>query len=130
MTRQQPALMIREGPLQSQLQFRLPFAQARAGVIGHPARIALILNQASQHLSSRQPEQIRGHRRDLDIATLTYLFGTVLDPIDLLQQMHSPAQQFAYLANLLRRHEAAAQLMILQQSRNALAIERIALLSL
>jgi hypothetical protein len=66
---------------------------------------------------------------DTNVAGLAQLLDTILDPVQVLQQMYPLAGQIPQLPNGTWRHPTALQLAALQQIRNPLRILGIGLVA-
>src|SRR6266545_2936492 len=124
---QQKAVMIVKLSFQSSLQLGNLAAKLALGQIRQRRDILLPGNQPLNHLASRHPQHITGHRAQFDVGGLQHLLNAVVDRVSLLHQLGLLARQIPKLALLALRDKTRPEQPTLQQLRYPLRVLHVGL---
>jgi hypothetical protein len=97
---QHEPMVLGNSSLQRDFQFGDLGPQLAAGQLGQHFRIVLTGDDGLEHVASGQPQDIRGHRRQLEVGVLQDLLQTVGHVRLLVHQLHTLSRQFAQFALL------------------------------
>src|SRR5262245_9394538 len=124
---QQKTVMIGQLSFQSALQLGNLAAKLALGQIRQHANVPFPGDQRFNHLASRHPQHITGHRAQLDVGGLKDFLNPVVDGISLLHQLGLLAGQIPKLALLALRDKTRPQQPTLQQLGYPLRIFHVGL---
>src|SRR6266511_1066685 len=124
---QQKAVMIVELSLQRALQLGNLVAQLTLGQLRQHRYVFLPGYQRFNHLASRHPQHITGHRAQFDVGGLQHFLDAVVDRISLLHQLGLLAGQIPKLALLTVRDKTRPEQPTLHQLRYPLRVLHVGL---
>ena len=116
-----------ESTRQRLLQGRQLLLQLPLGQIRQCDRIGLAVHQGFDHGPSRDPQNVRRHRRQLDSRILQHLVQAIGFPRPLLNQGLPVPGQVPQFPDRLVRHEASPQKPVFQQLRDPGTVRHIGL---